>query len=191
MNDTQETLYRKYVPKSYAYELQTPEVLKNWTYKDTLAYANTTGQRLQNFTNVCYQMYSRSQARDILHKYVQETGTLYDFVLTTRFDIICMPRNDNKDYLDICTLDNKVYLSDVLCPRLAIPDNCILAPTDVYFKWFALRDSSFLNDPNLQKKFLEANEMFDINAEEVLLAKFLSLYEFDVRFFKGGLLKQL
>lgn len=188
---TPDKLLQLYRPVSYEYEVQTPEVLQNWNWKDTIMYKNATSEkRSKNYTNVCFQMYSRNKARNVLDSYVKTSGTDYTFVLTTRFDIGSMPRSANNTYLDVLSLERKPYLSDILRPRLAIPDNCILAPLDVYLQWFQFDDIAFLNDLRIKRLMEQHHEVYDINAEEVLAAKFLYHYTFNFNYFKGGLLNK-
>lgn len=174
-----------YRPIAYAYELQTDEVLAGAAYTDTLAYANTVGQKRDNCRNVMFQMYSRTKARHLVAAYVASSGTRYDAVLTTRFDIGQMPTTP-LERLDL----TKTYVSDLHRPRHILPDNCILAPLQVYLDWFTVYDDLPVrfNDRALARDVQSLGERFEINPEEVLFMQYIARFGTlrAIRTFSGG-----
>lgn len=174
-----------YRPVAYAYEVQTDKAIAGFSYTDTHAYANTFGQKRDNSRNVMFQMYSRTKARHLFAEYVASSGTRYDAVLTTRFDIGRMPTIP-LERLDL----TKTYVSDIHRPRHILPDNCIIAPPQVYLDWFTIYDDLpvRLNDRSLAREVQSLGERFEINAEEVIFMQYIARFRMlrDIRTFPGG-----
>ena len=180
-------LLELYTPVAHAYELQTEETLVGVAYKDTYAFANTFGQKRDNARNALFQMYSRTKARHLFAAHVASSGTHYDAVLTTRFDIGRMPT------IPLGSLDlTKTYVSDIHRPRHILPDNCIVAPPQVYLDWFTIYDDLpvLLNDKTLAREVRSLGEQFEINAEELLFMQYIARFGMlrDIRTFPGGTL---
>lgn len=158
-------------------------------YINTLAYNNTTEEAIfNNINNILFQMYSRNKARNLLQTYLNNHNNIYyDFVLFVRFDIGIMPE------LSFNELNkSNVYVSDLHCPRKVLPDNCIISPTKIFLEWFNIYDmlSDILNNEYLQQNISDLNENFIINAESLILAKYIYHYKNidNISYFNGGLL---
>lgn len=166
-------LRQLYRPVAYAYEVQTEDALAGLAYTETLAYANTQGQKRPNTRNTLFQMYSRTKARNLFAAHVAATGARYDAVLTTRFDIGSMPSTP-LEQLDL----SKTYVSSLHLPRRILPDNCIIAPQQVYLDWFTVYDELplRLNDASLAREVQSLGERFEINPEEVLFMQYIARF---------------
>jgi hypothetical protein len=131
-------------------------------------------------------MYSRNKARNVLQRYLEKNNVHYDFVLTLRFDLSIMP---NIQFNELNK--SNVYISNLHCPRKIMPDNCIIAPTDIYLKWFNIYEmlKDIIDNINLFEKIKSLNEDLDINPEELILAKYIYHYQNtdNILYFTGGL----
>ena len=173
---TVEHLKELYNPISCEYEYQHGLSFDTSIYKDTLAYKNTEKQdkKIRNMQNILFQLYSRNKARNLFEKYVIDTNTQYDLVIMTRFDIDSIPN------LKLTELDrSKVYVSNLWRPRNTIPDNFIISPQQVFIKWMNIYEEigELLNDEILYAKIKELGEGLDINAEELIVAKYILHYK--------------
>jgi hypothetical protein len=179
--NTRSHLEELYAPIACEFEDQDQVILDESIYTNTLALANTKGAKLPNVRNTLYQMYSRNKARNL----VKTSSVHYDCVVMVRFDIHVMP---SVDLRDIDT--TKTYVSNIHCPRKITPDNCIIAPTDVFLTWFTVYDDLrlILNNNVVMNTMKLLGEQLEINPEEVLLAKYLFHYNHidDIRYFRGG-----
>jgi hypothetical protein len=177
-------LQKLYNPILYEIENQSNLTFDDSLYKNTIAFKNTHGQKLNNINNTLFQMYSRNKARNLLYRYLNKTNKVYDFVVTLRVDIRVMPE------IQLNTLNKtNVYVSNVCFPRKIIPDNCIIAPTKIFLKWFTIYDMLpyILNNKQLQNNVTNLNENLEINAEELIFAKYILHYQNtnNILFFKG------
>ena len=121
-------------------------------------------------------MYSRNKARNLLHTYLKKIDykVHYDFVIILRFDIDLMP----KIHFNKLNKSN-VYVSNIHLPRKIIPDNCIIAPTNIFLEWFNVYDmlKNILDNTQLLKIVTELNENIIINAEQIIFAKYIFHYQ--------------
>jgi hypothetical protein len=184
-DSTPQRLCDLYHPVLYEYQYQTKSIIESSQYKNTIAFKQTYGEKALNADNVIFQMYSRNKSRNLLASHVSESGDVYDFVIATRFDIGMMP-DVNLNDLD----KTKTYVSNIHLPRKILPDNCIITPMATFIKWFTFYDDIplFLNDTETQLAMQSIHEQFEINPEEMILAKYI--YNFKnintIGHFKGG-----
>jgi hypothetical protein len=176
-----------YSPRAYRCDDQTTTPVHPEQYVHTAAYRSSAPVKQNNLSNLLYQMFSRTRARDLVAAYVAQTQTHYDAVLMTRFDIRTMPD------VVLSTLDlTKTYVSDIHRPRSILPDNCILSPLPVFLSWFRIYDTmpSWISNLQLTTKMHYLNEPMRINGEEMILASYLASGHSlaDVRYFKGGVI---
>ena len=177
-----QTLYN---PVSCEIENQNNVSFDKSLYENTIAFNNTNELKKRNINNILCQMYSRNKARNLLGDYLRQIGNMdhYDFVMTLRFDLGCMP------VVNFNELDkSKIHISNLLCPRKIIPDICIISPTKTYLEWFDIyeRLTDLLNNEELRQKCENLNEQLEINAEELIFAKYIfhNNGTDDIRFFK-------
>lgn len=180
-------LHTLYNPVSYEIENQNNVTFDESLYINTLAFNNTKVELLYNINNILFQMYSRNKARNLLKTYLEKMGDTvhYDFIITLRFDISVMPQvlfhELNK---------SNVYISNISYPRKIIPDNCIIAPTNVFLQWFNIYDTiqELIDNKYLSEKIIKLNEILAINAEELVFAKYIYHYENtdNISYFQGG-----
>jgi hypothetical protein len=186
-NDIFTHIHQLYNPIAYELENQSKLSFDKSLYINTLAYKNTSV--VDNINNILFQMYSRTKARNLLHAYLEKMGTsvTYDFVMMMRFDIGVMPVIQFKE------LDRtKVYVSDCLCPRKLLADNCIIARPDVFLEWFTIYDTlhDIIDNRNLLHSVHSLGETIQLNAEHLIFAKYI--YHFkntdNIAYFYGGLM---
>jgi hypothetical protein len=194
--DKNELIYKKdiitdlqelYNPISYEVDNQSNLTLDCSLCKSTIAYNNTSERTKPNIKNTLFQMFSRNKARNLLHEYLEKMNNTvyYEFVLTLRFDIGELPK------IQVNELNKtKVYISNIHYPRKITPDNCIIAPTNIYLKWFNIFDrlSDIFNNAELSQALTNLNETLIISPEEIILAKYILHYKNtnDISFFQGG-----
>jgi hypothetical protein len=182
-------LQELYNPISYEISNQNELDFDDLLYKNTIAFNNTRGLKINNINNILYQMYSRNKARNLLYEYLNKIDNTihYDFVMILRFDINIMPEV-NLNEMDT----SKTYISDIHYPRKVIPDNCIITPTKIFLEWFNIYETlkDILDNADLLKNLHILNEDLHINAEELILAKYIFHYKnfINIRYFKGGLI---
>jgi len=178
-----------YNPVSCEIENQNNVSFDKSLYENTIAFNNTNESKKRNINNVLGQMYSRNKARNLLSAYLQKIGNMdhYDFVMTHRFDLGCMPIVNFKE-LD----KSKTYFSDVHFPRKIIAPDCVITSTKTYLEWFDIYEKAtdLLNNDELRQKCENLNERLEINAEELIFAKYIFHYNGtdNIRHFKGGLI---
>jgi hypothetical protein len=182
-------LQKLYNPISHEYENQNTVKFDSSLYSNTIAYKNTTGKKLSNTQNVLYQMYSRNKARNLLNAYLEkiDNKNYYDFTLFLRFDLNIMPN------VQFTTINkNKVYVSNIHVPRKIIPDHCIIAPTHIFLQWFTIYDNlkDIIDNTQLLEDIRKLKEDIDINAEEVIFAKYIYHYKNadNILYFQGGVI---
>jgi len=179
-------LLELYNPKGYEYEEQ--RHFYPYEYKNTQAYSNTTGAKVLNMSNTLSQLYSRNRSRDIFYKYIETTGSTYDYVISTRFDIRTMPS------LNICQMErSKTYVSDKHLPRLILPDICMITSTEKYLMLFNLYKEldQVLDNREVIYALARLGEQLDINPEELLFANYIRQFKNlgDISYFSGGLVE--
>ena len=130
-------------------------------------------------------MYSRNKARNLLHTYLIDNKIYYDCVMTMRFDLCIIP-DVNLNEIDI----TKTYVSNIHYPRHTIPDNCIITSTKIFLEWFNIYEmlKDILDNKNLLENIHILKEDLNINAEELIFAKYIFHYKNtdNIRYFKGG-----
>jgi hypothetical protein len=115
------------------------------------------GPRFMN--NLISQTYSRNKTRNMLDKYIKETNTKYDIVITCRFDIhnsiitgFELPLEDiNSNFIyTSATVEYKI--------RKVFLDNFLIFPTEIYLNVFNIYDKlgEILNNKSLEDKLLKA-----------------------------------
>jgi hypothetical protein len=176
-----------YHPLSCEIEHQREVSFDEALYKDTIAFNNTTGMKLQNINNTLYNIYSRNKARKVLQTYLDNnTEVSYDYVVFTRFDIGVLPD------LNLLQADKtKIYISDYHYPKTSMPDNFIIMPTRVFLEWFNYENlRELLDNAEVSQDMREFGQTIDINPEELLFAKYIYHYKNpdNIAFFKGGIL---
>ena len=180
------TLYK---PISYEIENQNNLICDELLYKNTLAFNNTNGLLLTNINNTLFQIYSRNKARNLLYTYLEKMGNkvYYDFVIHLRFDISSMP--------DIYFNDlnkSKIYISNIHYPRKIFPDNCIIAPTNIFLEWFNIYEmiKDIINNISLLENIIKLNENIIINPEQLIFAKYIFHYKDtdNISYFQGGVI---
>jgi len=185
--DEKELIYNKntisdlkklYNPVLYENENQNELSFDESLYKNTIAFNNTYGLKLTNINNTLFQMYSRNKARNLLHSYLEKMDNKvhYDFVIFFRFDI----SNSKMPKVKFSELDkSRVYTSYPIFNRKYIDDNFIIAPTNIFLEWFNIYDrlKDILNNQELLEKVVSLNEKLQINAEELILAKYIFHYQ--------------
>lgn len=179
--DVKNDIIKLYNPVSYGFDKPLDktdsDVIAVIEYiKQSKAYLNSsTGQR-NNIFNIFSQMFSRGQVRDLFYQYITTSNTIYDAVITTRFDGWDFPRD-----LKIPTIEkNKLYVSSIHRPRYIIPDNFLIMPPEVYTKFCNLHENYkvIINSDEIEDKMKSVNEKLLFNSEEILLASlFLSEHE--------------
>jgi hypothetical protein len=181
----EESIKKLYNPICYEYELQ--KTFDATKYKNTIAYNNTKHRQVHvnNISNVLSQMYSRNKARNLLDTYIKNTNTCYEFVIMPRFDMPAMPN------LKLIDLDNsKTYVADIHRPRNIIPDCNFIIPTKSFLEWFNIYEelTDILDNENLLKNIRSLGETIYINAEEILLAKYILQHNNldNIVYVKGG-----
>lgn len=180
-------LQKLYNPIVHEIENQSNTTLDDSLYKNTIAFNNTNRDLLNNVNNTLFQIYSRNKARNVLHTYLEKMDNKvhYDFVMTLRFDISVVPEIRFNEL-------NKtnVYISNLHCPRKIMPDNCIVAPQNVYLEWFNIYDTlkTTLNNPQLMQNIINLREEYMVGVEQIVLAKYILHYQNmdNVSYFKGG-----
>jgi len=167
----EEALLALYKPVAYEYEFT--KEFDITPYKTTLGYKNTLSNptKIKNCKNILSQMYSRNKVRTLFAEYIQKTNVQYDFVCMTRFDLTYSPT------MCLAALDPlKIYVSNFYSPRRKIlPDIFILMPQSVCISWFTIYDDlkKIIDTPSLLKEVEKLGETIDINAEELILAKYI------------------
>jgi len=179
--DVKNELLKLYQPISYRFEKPldktSPDVIAEVEHiKQSKAYLNSSSGQRNNIFNIFSQMYSRGQVRDLFYQYITKSNTIYDAVITTRFDGWDFPRD-----LKIPTIEkNKLYVSSIHRPRYVIPDNFLIMPPEVYTKFCNLHQNYkvIINSDEIEAKMKSVNENLVFNSEDILLASlFLSEHE--------------
>lgn len=176
-----------YHPLSYEIDHQREVSFDQALYKDTIAFNNTTGIKLQNINNTLYNIYSKNKARKVLQTYLDNhTEVSYDYVVFTRFDIGVLPD------LNLSQADKtKTYISDYHSPRKIISDAFIIMPTRVFLDWFNYENlRELLDNVEVSENMRKFGENIYINPEEIIFAKYIYHYKNpdNIAFFKGGYL---
>uniref|UniRef100_A0A6C0H9R5 Uncharacterized protein n=1 Tax=viral metagenome TaxID=1070528 RepID=A0A6C0H9R5_9ZZZZ len=166
-----------YKPKKFLFEKSKtfdPNVFEN-----TISYKNMNLSReklledkilYNNLNNVLSQLYSRNKVRDLLYSEINENNTLYDIVLTLRFDYL------NEININVSDLDlTKIYTAGIYFPRHMISDNILLLPPNSYLNIFNIYDNlySLLNNEDINKFMLNLNEHIVINVEAIIMGSII------------------
>ena len=137
----------------------------------SIAYKNSNQAKKNNIYNSISQIYSRNKVKDLFEKYITNTKTNYDIVISTRFDGFCFPNN-----LEISNIQkNKIYTSSIYKPRYIIPDNFLIIPPDIYINWFNIYKNikNVINNKEIETEMNNINEKLEFNMEELLLSNYL------------------
>jgi hypothetical protein len=174
---TPEDLYQYYKPVAHMYEHQEDVVFDESIYNTSLVYKNTPEKYHKNIKNILYQTYSRNKVRDVVHKYVSRTGTHYDFVVLTRFDICSfkpLPTLKFEHMEKDCT-----YISPLFRPRFLFPDTFLIMPMPVFLSWFDIFEtlSDLLNNEENNRRIKTFGESAVLNGEELLFLKYMYHYK--------------
>jgi len=175
-NEVKNNICQLYKPLSYLYEKpldkNTNTVLMDIRYiKNSLTYHNTPETCQNNIYNTLSQIYSRNQVKNILEKYIKNTETEYNIVISARFDGHDFPKN-----LKLTGIQkNKIYTHSMHRPRYIIPDNFLIIPTNIYLNWFNLYKNipNITNNKEIEHKMNNINETFVFNMEGYLLSNYL------------------
>jgi hypothetical protein len=173
--NVKDDLLELYKPVSHEYEQQKTDFDES-LYMNTLAHKIhlSHGNRTSNINNLMSQSYSKNKARDLVDAYIKNTGTKYDFVVITRFDIACYPR------IKLIELDkSRVYLSNIMVPRKIFADAFIVAPTEVFLTWFDgfyTNLNKFINSEEVLRKLNSIGEHLILHSEELVTAKYIFHY---------------
>jgi hypothetical protein len=175
-NIVKNDILQLYKPISYLYEK--PLDKNNETFliemeyiQKSIAYKNTPQYKQNNIYNTISQIYSRNKVKDLFEKYITNTKTNYDIVISTRFDGHDFPNN-----LEITNIQkNKIYASAMFKPRDAIPDNFLIIPPEIYINWFNIYKNikNIINNKEIEREMNNINEGFEINMENLLLSNYL------------------
>lgn len=184
-NEIKNEILQLYKPTSYEYEKpldkNNDKLLTDLEYiKSSLAYHNMLYNKLKcnNIYNTLSQIYSRNKVKDIFEKYIINTDSKYDMVISTRFDGFDFPIN-----LKLSNIQkNKIYVSSCHRPRYILPDNFLIIPIHIYLNWFNLYKNikNIINNKEIEEKINNINERLEFNIEEYLLANYL-YYGYDIR----------
>jgi hypothetical protein len=175
-NDVKNEISQLYKPISYLYEKPLDKtidsLLMEFEYiKESLAYVNSSNEKQNNIYNTFSQIYSRNKVKDLFEKYITDTKTNYDMVISTRFDGLVFPKN-----IKIAKYNkNKIYASSSNLPRYIIPDNFLIIPPEIYINWFNLYKNikNMINNTEIEKKINDINETLEFNMENLLLSNYL------------------
>lgn len=169
-------LQKLYNPISYEIENQNNVSFDKSMYENTIAFNNISNElKKRNINNILFQLYSRNKARNLLEAHLRQIGNMdhYDFVMTQRFELNEMPS------IKFNELDkSKTYFSDVHFPRKIIAPDCVITSTKTYLEWFDIyeRLKDILNNKELDALCARLNEKLEINAEELIFAKYIFHY---------------
>lgn len=178
IENLEEHLKSLYNPLSYEYENQSDGI--DFDIKSlmrTISYRNMPPLKQSNIYNTIFQMYSRNKARNLLNNYIEKTNAKYDYVVFTRFDI------DELLNVNVSDLNMSSYvylkLSWSHCQSIVFHDKMIIAPTDIFLKWFDIFDKlkNILENPFHLDKMRTNRYNIDINPEELIFSKYI--LEFD------------
>ena len=176
-------LIQLYSPIAYSFEEQI--TFDDSIIKDTIVYNNSSSALKTQASNVLSYLYSRQQVRNLLKTHIEKTGTDYDFVLATRFDVpfhLTIPIHD--------LLPSKTYVHDYfrIRGRILLPDTPIFGQTDVILKLLNIYEDigSVFNTTNLVDKLKSYGEDTNMCGECLITAAFLLHFNnFDnIEFFK-------
>ena len=178
-DNIENTLEELYKPVSNEYERQ----ISNFDTSlciESLAYENMFQntilhpiEKLKKLNSTLSQMYSRNKAGNLLKNHIDKTGTHYDCVLMTRFDITISP----DIYLSSLDL-SKTYVSGRFSPRTIFVDNFIIAPTEVILNILNLYNDlvDIVNNEPLSNTLKGLGELLQLNSEELTFAKYILHY---------------
>lgn len=139
--------------------------------KDSLAYKNSGQLKKDNILNTLSQIYSRNKVKDLLQNIIINSNKDYDMIISTRFDGFNFPKKLKLNNIH----KNNIYVSSIHQPRLILPDNFILIPTNIYLNWFNLYHNikNIINNKDIENKINSINEKLEFNMEEYLLSNYL------------------
>lgn len=165
-----------YKPKAYIVEA--PRTFNADIYKDTLCYKNTIKHPsiLKNIPNLLSQYYSRQKVRDLFEKYILETKTIYDIVITSRFDFL------KEIKLNLTTIDtSKIYTNSYhkAGNRILVNDNMFILYPENYLKLFDIYNNfdKLLNNDYISNILLKYGEEYIFNSENILLSFYFYIFK--------------
>lgn len=173
-NKIKSEILELFKPKKYIFE----KPLDNIGYNKiksivdgSIMYNNSKKSFIDNTYNTISQFYSRTQVRDLLNIEIENNSLNYDMIIQTRFDGFSFPKIINLDNIN----KNFLYVDKMHYPRKVIPDNFLIIPVSIYFKWFDILRNlpNIVNNKQLQQKFNLYKENFCFNSEELLFANYL------------------
>lgn len=175
-NVVKHDLSQMYEPKSYLYEKpldrNKEELLNEMEYiKKSKAYANSNNRKKDNIYNTFSQIYSRNKVKDLFEEYITTTKTHYDYVISTRFDGLDIPKEVKLTNIQ----QSKIYTSSIHRPRYIIPDNFLIIPPEIYINWFNIYKNikNIINNEEIELKMNNTKEKLEFNMEELLLSNYL------------------
>ncbi len=174
-NVVKEELLEYYKPVSYVFEKPLDKantnVINDMEYiKKSKMYSNGPKSIKDNTFNVFSQICTRSKVKDLFKEYVEKTNTIYDCVITTRFDGEGFPKEFRIPEIN----KNKIYVSSSSRPRYIILDFFLVIPPEIYIHLCNLYENikHILDNEEIAVKMNSVNEKMMFNAEEYLLANY-------------------
>lgn len=134
---------RLYKPKAFKVEMSRVFPVN----KEQDIYINSTFAHRKNASNTLSQLYSRNQVCNVFKDYCDRTGTTYDLVIHTRFDIkiIGLPTELDSSMIYTTTIELKNMTSDQLF--IFSPTNFIKIFGDIVEKTNRYAEFGYPNNP--------------------------------------------
>lgn len=175
-NIVKNDIVQLYKPVSYLFEKPLDKnketfLIEMEYIQKSIAYKNSSQVIQNNIYNIISQIYSRNKVKDLFEKYITNTETNYDTVISTRFDGFAFPNN-----LEISNIQkNKIYASSIHKPRHLIPDHFLIIPPEIYINWFNIYKNikNLINNKKIDEAMNNINEPLLINMEQLLLSNYL------------------
>jgi len=155
-----------YNPVSYHHE--SPIKFDTSFLMDTIVYKNSEQRLRAQSNNLISQIHSRQYVCDLLVKYIEVSGTIYDMVISSRFDFL---REIN---IDLSQIDNKnLYTSCTLQPRQLIPEPFLITNVNTFTKIFNNMMDEKINNQIIEKIVNHYGEQLNLTMEAIFFTNYL------------------
>lgn len=138
----------------------------------SILFQHSDVSKKMNVHNTLSQLYSRQCVRNL----VFQTSTVYDMIVSSRFDFL------KPIEVDLKSLDpSKLYVSDLHVPRKVFPDNFMISNPTIFFSMFnSFNDlPNIMNDQALHQTVQTFGEQADLGVENILFASFLKHFSIE------------
>jgi hypothetical protein len=133
----------------------------------SLAVHNMSNINIINIKNTISNLYSQNKIRDILYEYVNRSGVLYDFVISSRYDLL------KPITIDLRTLEfGKIYCANMHSPRRVLIENIYILTMSIFFEVCSIYKNlkSIINSREIEQKLQACGEYLHFVPETLMTA---------------------